>query len=476
MHLLCPASLALAFVAPVCAATSAPAPSTPDTQASSAEIKAIRQEMDAMRAAYEARLQALESRLKAAETAATPPPAAVAAAAPTAPVAAAPAPAPAPTAAANAGANTFNPAISLILSGQYVRLSQDPANFAITGFQLPADAELGPGERGFGLGETELRMSASIDPWLRGDVTLAVAEEGVEVEEAFVETTALDYGLTLRGGRFFSAIGYQNSHHAHSWDFVDSPLAYQALLGGQHGNDGLRMSWLAPTDQYIELTAEIGRGDSYPGGGNEGHGIGAWTVGAHTGGDVGDSHSWRAGVSMLRTKAWDQELSALDVNGAGVTNTFTGNSRVWVADAVWKWAPNGNATRTNFKLQGEYLRSTRSGDLVYDIDGANSAGAYRATQSGWYLQGVYQFMPRWRVGLRTEQLDAGSPDFGPNAANFAESDYRPRKNTLMLDFSPSEFSRFRVQFGQDKSRDGVTDNQITLQYQMSLGAHGAHGF
>ena len=106
----------------------------------------------------------------------------------------------------------------------------------------------------------------------------------------------------------------------------------------------------------------------------------------------------------------------------------------------------------------------------------NSAGAYRATQSGWYLQGVYQFMPRWRVGLRTEQLDAGSPDFGPNAANFAASDYSPRKNTLMLDFSPSEFSRFRVQFGQDKSRAGVTDNQITLQYQMSLGAHGAHGF
>ena len=243
-----------------------------------------------------------------------------------------------------------------------------------------------------------------------------------------------------------------------------------------HGNDGLRVSWLAPTDQYIELAAEIGRGRSYPAGGNEGNGLGMWSLSAHTGGDVGDSHSWRAGLSVLKTKAWDQELSAIDVNGAAVTNAFTGNSRVWVADAVWKWAPNGNATRTNFKLQGEYLRSTRSGDLVYDPDGTNTAGAYRATQSGWYLQGIYQFMPRWRVGLRTEQLDAGSADFGANAANFAVSDYRPRKNTLMLDFSPSEFSRFRLQFGQDKSREGVTDNQITLQYQMSLGAHGAHGF
>ncbi|HEX5685916.1 MAG TPA: hypothetical protein VFY73_17970 [Ideonella sp.] len=478
MHLLCPAGLALALVAPASAATSTPAPSTPEAQATSTDIKAIRQEMDAMRTAYEARLQALEARLKAAEAAAAaPPPAATAVVpAPVAPVAAAPAPAPAPTAVANAGGNTFNPAISLILSGQYVRLSQDPADFAITGFQLPADAELGPGERGFGLGETELRLSASIDPWLRGDVTLAIAEDGVEVEEAFVETTALDYGFTLRGGRFFSGIGYLNPQHAHSWDFVDNPLAYQALLGTQHGNDGLRLTWLAPTDQYIELTAEIGRGDSFPGGGNGGHGVGTWSLGAHTGGDMGDSHSWRAGVSMLRAKAWDQELAAIDVNGTAVTNTFTGKGRVWVADAVWKWAPNGNATRTNFKLQGEYLRSTRSGDLVYDLDGANSVGAYRATQSGWYLQGIYQFMPRWRVGLRTEQLDAGSPDYGVNAAILAGTGYQPRKNTLMLDFSPSEFSRFRLQFGQDRSREGVTDNQIFLQYQMSLGAHGAHGF
>lgn len=467
MHLLCPASLALAFVAPIAAA--APSPDTPPP----ADIKAIRQEIDAMRTAYEARLQALEERLKAAEAAAAvPPPPAVAA------VSAPPSPPTAPAASAGgSGANAFNPAISLILSGQFARLSKDPANYAITGFQLPTDAELGPGERGFGLGETELGLSASIDPWLRGSVNLALApDDGVEVEEAFIETTALDYGFTLRGGRFFSAIGYLNSQHAHTWDFVDNPLAYQALLGTQHGDDGLRLSWLAPTDQYIELAAEIGRGRSFPGGGNEGNGAGMWALAAHTGGDLGDSHSWRAGLSVLKTKAADQELAAIDASGTAVTNAFSGNTRVWVADAVWKWAPNGNATRTNFKLQGEYLRSTRSGTLTYDLDGANSAGAYHATQSGWYLQGIYQFMPRWRVGLRTEQLDAGSPDYGPNAVALATGDYQPRKNTLMLDFSPSEFSRFRLQFGQDRSRNGVTDNQIFLQYQMSLGAHGAHGF
>jgi hypothetical protein len=46
----------------------------------------------------------------------------------------------------------------------------------------------------------------------------------------------------------------------------------------------------------------------------------------------------------------------------------------------------------------------------------------------------------------------------------------------MIDYNWSEFSRMRLQFAQDKSMQGVTDNQWTLQYIMSLGAHGAHKF
>ena len=197
---------------------------------------------------------------------------------------------------------------------------------------------------------------------------------------------------------------------------------------------------------------------------------------AHTGGDIGDSQSWRAGISRLTTKASDQSLSAIDVAGNAHTNAFSGNTGVWIVDGVWKWAPNGNATQTNFKLQGEYLRSTRAGSLSYDVGGANIPGAYHATQSGWYVQGIYQFMPRWRVGLRTERLNPGSPDFGINAASLANNGYKPGKNSLMLDYNPSEFSRVRLQFAQDRSRQGLVDSQVFLQYQMSLGAHGAHRY
>ena len=500
MHKLVPATLALAMGLPLGAVA--------DT---AADVTTLRQEMDAMRAAYEARMQALEARLRSAEAAlAAPaisaPPAADAAPvagasatrsaapasaavpavslsagttpAPTAPSATAPeAAGPAAPATAAATSSGFNPSVSLILSGQYARTSLDPANYAITGIRLPAGDDVGPGTRGFSLSETELGLAASIDPWFRGSASFAIAgDNSISVEEAYVQTTALGNGLGVKAGRFFSNIGYLNPQHAHVWDFVDAPLAYQAYLGTQYVDDGVQVSWLAPIDQYLELGVEAGRGRHFPGTDTGRNGPGMVALTAHTGGDFGESHSWRAGLSVLNAKATDQLLVASNGAGDPVTDAFNGSTRVWIADAVWKWAPNGNPSRTSLKLQGEYLQSTRSGTLVHDVGNADRAGSYRAVQSGWYVQGVYKFHPYWRIGLRTEQLDTGTPDYGINAAALASDGYRPRKNSVMLDFSPSEFSRLRLQLAQDRSREGLTDRQVFLQYQMSLGAHGAHGY
>ena len=418
------------------------------------DIKALRQEIDTIRSSYEQRLRALESRLQAAEAQAPMPASPGASAMPATTAATTPLPAGATRGAANA----FNPAISLILSGNYGRTSLDPANYAITGFALPAGAEVGP-IRGLSLAESELTLSASIDPWLRGQASIALhPDNSVSVEEAFVQTTSLGAGLTLKAGRFFSGVGYLNEKHAHVWDFADNPLAYQAFLGTQFADDGLQLRWLAPTDTFLEFGAEVGRGRSFPGSDSSRNGAGASALFVHAGGDLGASTSWRAGLSMLNAKAIGQALSTSGSMGATSDHLFSGKTRVWIADGVWKWAPNGNATRTNLVVQGEYLRSKRD-------DGP--------AQSGWYLQGVYQFMPRWRAGVRTERLDSGSV-FGPDL--MANAVYKPRKDSLMLEFNPSEFSRVRLQLARDRSRFGQPDNQLLLQYQMSLGAHGAHGF
>jgi hypothetical protein len=376
--------------------------------------------------------------------------------------------------------SSFNPAVSLILSGTYANLQKDPDTWHLSGFQ-PSGDEIGPGSRSFNLGETELSLSANIDTMFYGETQLSVASDNtIGVEQAFIQTTSLPQGLTVKAGRFFAGLGYLNEQHAHTWDFVDAPLVYQAFFGGQFKQDGVQARWVAPTDQFIELGAELGNGNTFPGSDRNRNGAGAVLLSAHTGGDLGVSHNWRAGVSWLRAQAKDRTWDDTDLSGSSVTNAFTGDSRIWAVDGVWKWAPNGNANVTNFKLQGEYFRRVESGNVGYQYDASTQSAAqtaaYRSSQSGWYLQGVYQFMPMWRVGVRHDALDSGSVDYHENAAYLANVAYRPKRDSVMVDWSPSEFSRIRVQLANDRSRQGASDRQLFVQYQMSLGAHGAHSY
>lgn len=422
-------------------------------------LAAIRAEIANMKQDYEARLAALEQRLQDAQAAA--------AQAQNAAQQAAQASAPAAPA-APAAANAFNPAISLVLGGTFGKLQRDPASWRLGGF-LPPAGEVGPGPRSFALGESELTMSANIDPLFSGQLTFALgAENEVSVEEAYLQTRALANGVNLRAGRFMSRLGYLNSQHAHAWDFVDAPLAYQAFLGGQYKPDGVQLTWLAPTETYVELGAELGNGSRFPGTDRNKNGAGAGVLFAHVGGDLGDSASWRAGLSYLRTRAAARPFE--EDSGAA---SFSGSSRLWVADAVYKWAPNGNSTQQNFKLQGEYFRRRESGVLAL----ADAAGGYAGTQTGWYAQAVYQFMPTWRLGLRYDRLDSGTPALGLDPILFPSlAAYRPARASAMLDWSPSEFARLRLQFARDRARRGEADNQLYLQYIMSLGTHAAHAF
>ncbi len=475
-------TLAMALAWPAHAATPGAAKTKAGAYSPSADMANMQRQMDEMRAQYEARLKALEDKL-----------AATTSAAPSAPFA------PSPTlddATANSAAqpeaintsnaappsnlNAFNPAVSVILSGTYASLRKDPGTWAIKGF-LPSGDEIGPGERGFSLGESEVGLSANIDPWLFGALTLSVAgDNSVAAEEAYVQTTALPDGLKLKAGRFFAGLGYLNEQHAHTWDFVDAPLAYQAFLGGQYKQDGVQARWLLPTDQFVELGAELGSGSAFPGSTSKRNGAGTVLLSAHTGGDIGNSHTWRAGASWMRNQVTQRSFNLTDLQDQDSANAFTGSSRLWVLDGVWKWAPNGNATRTNFKLQGEYFRRTEGGQVTYQYDASNAAAgqtaAYSSAQSGWYLQGIYQFAPTWRVGLRHDRLDSGTVDFTDNNANLALASAKPQRNSLMFDWSPSEFSRWRVQLSNDRAREGSSDRQFFLQYQTSLGAHGAHSY
>ena len=129
------------------------------------------------------------------------------------------------------------------------------------------------------------------------------------------------------------------------------------------------------------------------------------------------------------------------------------------------------------------MQREEDGALAYDVTGAALAGTYRSRQDAWYVQGVYQFTPRWRAGLRYDDLDAGSSRIGlVHSGVLTLADFpslepaTPSRVSLMVDWNPSEFTRLRAQYNWDDARDATTDEQWLLQYIYAIGAHGAHKF
>jgi hypothetical protein len=383
-----------------------------------------------------------------------------------------------------AGKSTaFNPAISLILTGNYANLSNNPGDYAIQGF-VPAGDEIGPGDRSFNLGESEVTIAASVDPYFMGNLTASLsADNEISVEEAYFRTTALPYGATIKGGQFYSSLGYLNDVHAHAWDFTDQPLVYQAFFGGQMAVQGLQAKWIAPLDLLVELGVESGNGNYFPGTSLSRNGLNGYVAYTHVGGDIGDAIAWRTGLSYVDLHAQDRAFEDPNAEGNPATNAFTGSSTTWIADAEFKWTPIGNTRRQYLKLQGEYMQRRENGHMAYLYGADDLDGSYASDQSGWYVQGVFQFLPRWRFGARYDSLDSGNTKIGlVRQGTLPADDFSlllpgsPTRTTIMFDWNPSEFSRIRAQYAWDDASAGPTDEQFFLQYIYAMGAHGAHKF
>jgi hypothetical protein len=442
--------------------------SIPAFAASNDDLAAIRAAISKLREDYEAKIKDLEDRLQKAETEADTAKASATAAQnaaeeaqknAVAQVAPPPPPVPEPQASrAPAAANAFNPGIAAVLNGFFVAASRDPAASRIPGFAL-GDAALGL-QRGFSIGESEVNLSANIDPFLFGWLNLSFGNDNsVSVEEAYIQSTSLGEGITLRAGRFFSGIAYLNERHAHDWSFSDASLPYRAFLNDQYGDDGVQARWLAPTNIFLEFGAEWFRGDAFPAGGSADKGTGTITAFAHAGDDINDSSSWLAGLSYLRTRS--------DKRGDISGDLFSGTDNIGIASLVYKWAPGGNPVVQNLVLSGEYFYGNENGVF----NGINVDYHH----SGWYAQAVYQFMPRWSVGLRYAELGTGGIGVALSGTTLDDFGHTPRAETALLEFDTSEFGRFRLQYSHDNSDIKPLD-QVLFQYTVIYGPHPAHRY
>ena len=245
-----------------------------------------------------------------------------------------------------------------------------------------------------------------------------------------------------------------------------------------------RRAWLAPTPFYLELGPKRPV-RSFPANDEDRdkNGLMSGAVFAHAGGDVGISNSWRAGVSYFGTSP--SERSFDDPLVSGLKNHISANSRPGARRRLEmgaRWRCLGTLREAAGRVFPPQRK--RCADLRHRQRAAGHAARRLSQPAVGFLRAGGGSSCRAGVSaIATTGLDSGTMALGLvdsgalTLASFACSlAYNPHRNTLMADWSLSEFSRIRLQFARDASRPDATDNQVWLQYVMSLGAHGAHNF
>ena len=276
---------------------------------------------------------------------------------------------------------SFNPSMGVILNGVYRNYTAEEGE--IHGFPV-AEEGTRPGE-GFSVDHSEFNFSANSDDKFLGSLSFALAEhrhgggheddedEGgieLELEEAFIQSLpgfALPDGMAVKAGRAFWTLGYLNEHHSHNDDFADRPLPYRVFLNNVFNDNGAEFSYVLPTSVYIELGAGAFSANDYPVSSNTGE---AWSNFLRIGSDIGQNHSFRIGAYQL--------VGQSTVANPRISNeeevSFVGETRLYIADLRYTWAPTANSRNMEVILQGEYFWHNekgvyRLGDQEHTEDG-----------------------------------------------------------------------------------------------------------
>jgi hypothetical protein len=348
----------------------------------------------------------------------------------------------------------------------------------------------------FTIRELELGIQAAVDPYFRADAFLGVSDlEGIAIEEAYLSTLALPYGLQIRAGRWHLPVGKQNTTHRPELHTIEYPFVIQRFLGPEGGKGtGLWVSKLfAPFGFYQEL--QLLAMDRFPA---EAHGHGhedEHEEGLEVVPDepVNEKLSGLGYGARLRnywdlSQAANIELSASAVTGKSTQGVFcvpagggdevacdgspTGvNTRTGIlaADFTFRWRPLQQGLYRSFILQTEWMRQLNDDtpplfdaptgfDLEYEGPTRNFDGVYAFAR--------YQLSRRTYLAGRYDWLEDPELD---GVRLTAASGY--------LTFYPSEFSKLVAGFERVMPGAGLDAvNRILIQATFALGPHRPHPF
>lgn len=353
-----------------------------------------------------------------------------------------------------------------------------------------AKLELGdhdPIQRGFSLRNAEIALDGAVDPYFKGFANIVLKldknnETSIELEETYLQSTALPNNLQLKAGQFFAAFGRNNAQHPHTWAFVDAPL----ILTRAFGPDGLRnigaqMSWLVPTPFYTELFLGVfdgggstsfsfrNRGDADALGVDRLYGRATLDRGLRGPSDL--VFTPRIASSFDLT---DNQTLVVGASGAFGPNDTGPNSRseVYGVDAYWKWKPSnahGGFPFVSWQTEALYRRFGAGADPTA-LAGPLPTETLR--DYGAYSQVLWGFTERWVAGLRGDYVT------GNNSLIDSTDIFRGDRTRVspVLTFYPSEFSKIRLQYNYDHGQNFGDAHSVWMQFEFLLGAHGAHKF
>jgi hypothetical protein len=314
-------------------------------------------------------------------------------------------------------------------------------------------------------------------------------EDDFEIEEAYATTRALPYHLQAKVGKFKSDFGYLNNKHHHNYNFSDTPLIYQSLLGDHGLNEvGAQLQYVMPLPVYVMVGIEALNGEN-----EQSFGVDAfsphdapedfegvekvsqpalWVGYLKSSFDVAGG-TLLGGVSMVKGKSRIDHLE--DEEGA---HAFAGDTTLYGVDMVYKKYFAADHVLT---WQSEYLYREMDG-TQYVPNATEDAWANKITlkkeQAGFYSELVYQYDKNWRTGVRYSAITQNDITANGTAKDMPDDMY---VTSAMLEYNPSEFSRLRLQYNHNSSlynEEGEKNNkdELVLQFNYAIGAHGAHAF
>lgn len=321
----------------------------------------------------------------------------------------------------------------------------------------------------FSVREMELAVQAAVDPYFRGDVFLGINDvEGVAIEQAYLTTTSLPYGLEARIGRYLMPFGKQNTTHRHDLHTVEYPYVIQRFLGpeGSKGTGLWTSKIAAPLGFYQEL--QMTAVDRF------GEATDELTTPEPINKELaGMGYSARFRNYVDLSESTNLELSASAITGRTAQplaspidgfNAIAARQSVIGADLTFRWRPLQQGLYKSFILQAEIMRQLNERNPATPAGGTYAGPARNV--DGAYAFARYQLTRRLFAGSRIDWVENLDPSAGSLTAVAAD-----------LEFFPSEFSKLVAQIERlHPGRDVGNVTRLLFQASFALGPHRPHPF